>query len=95
MTSIALDELASHKGKVLGQSPWMTVTQDMIQAFADATGEVLEHFEIVHRSAAAQHRVAIVIAVFARQTAILQAMVANHFVTSIDMVSDVRSIPED
>lgn len=39
MTSIALDELASHKGKVLGQSPWMTVTQDMIQAFADATGD--------------------------------------------------------
>lgn len=39
MTSIPIEELANHKGEQLGQSPWMTVTQDMIQAFADATGD--------------------------------------------------------
>lgn len=39
MTSIPIEELANHKGEQLGQSPWMTGTQDMIQAFADATGD--------------------------------------------------------
>lgn len=39
MTSIPINELANHKGQQLGQSPWMTITQDMIQAFADATGD--------------------------------------------------------
>ncbi|WP_339800864.1 MaoC family dehydratase [uncultured Marinobacter sp.] len=39
MTSIALNDLANHKGEVLGHSPWMNVSQDMIQAFADATGD--------------------------------------------------------
>lgn len=39
MTSIALQDLASHKGEVIGHSPWKTITQEMIQAFADATGD--------------------------------------------------------
>ncbi|MEX2366796.1 MAG: MaoC family dehydratase, partial [Pseudohongiellaceae bacterium] len=39
MTSIALNELANHKGQVIGHSPWKTVSQEMIQAFADATGD--------------------------------------------------------
>jgi acyl dehydratase len=39
MTSIPLEELSNHKGEVLGESPWMNVSQDMIQAFADATGD--------------------------------------------------------
>lgn len=39
MTSIALNDLANHKGTVLGHSPWLTITQDMVQAFADATGD--------------------------------------------------------
>ncbi|MFC4257946.1 MaoC family dehydratase [Marinobacter lacisalsi] len=39
MTSIPLEELANHKGEVLGESPWMNVSQEMIQAFADATGD--------------------------------------------------------
>ncbi|MCL1486154.1 MAG: hypothetical protein MH208_18910 [Marinobacter sp.] len=38
MITIALDELASHKGEVIGCSPWKTITQEMIRAFADATG---------------------------------------------------------
>ncbi|UQG59445.1 MaoC family dehydratase [Marinobacter sp. M3C] len=39
MITIALDELASHKGEVIGCSPWKTITQEMIRAFADATGD--------------------------------------------------------
>lgn len=39
MTSIPLEELANHKGEVLGESPWTNISQDMIQAFADATGD--------------------------------------------------------
>lgn len=39
MTSIALQDLANHKGELIGHSPWKTITQEMIQAFADATGD--------------------------------------------------------
>ena len=39
MTSIPLEELANHKGEVLGESPWTNISQEMIQAFADATGD--------------------------------------------------------
>lgn len=39
MTSIPLNELAAYKGKVIGQSPWKTISQETIQAFADATGD--------------------------------------------------------
>lgn len=39
MTNIALEELPNFKGKVVGQSPWKHVSQEMIQAFADATGD--------------------------------------------------------
>lgn len=39
MTSIALEELAGYTGKVVGQSPWKNISQEMIQAFADATGD--------------------------------------------------------
>ncbi|SFR67708.1 Acyl dehydratase [Marinobacter daqiaonensis] len=39
MTSIPLQELPEHKGKVVGQSPWKNVSQETIQAFADATGD--------------------------------------------------------
>ena len=36
---IQLSELASHKGRLCCYSPWLTITQDMIGAFADATGD--------------------------------------------------------
>lgn len=39
MTSIALEDLPNYKGKVVGQSPWKNISQEMIQAFADATGD--------------------------------------------------------
>lgn len=39
MTSIALEDLPNHKGKMVGQSPWKNISQEMIQAFADATGD--------------------------------------------------------
>ena len=39
MTSIALEELPNFKGQVVGQSPWKHISQEMIQAFADATGD--------------------------------------------------------
>lgn len=39
MTEIQLDELASHKGSLCCYSPWLTITQEMIGAFADATGD--------------------------------------------------------
>ena len=39
MKEIALEALSDHVGKLIGHSSWMTVSQDMIQAFADATGD--------------------------------------------------------
>lgn len=39
MLSIDLNGLESLQGKTIGHSPWKTVTQEMIQAFADATGD--------------------------------------------------------
>ncbi len=39
MTSIALNDLANHKGELVGESPWLHVSQEMINAFADATGD--------------------------------------------------------
>lgn len=39
MIEIQLDELANHKGDLCCHSPWLTITQDMIEAFADATGD--------------------------------------------------------
>lgn len=39
MLSIELNDLEKHKGSLIGHSPWKTVTQEMIQAFADATGD--------------------------------------------------------
>lgn len=39
MKEIALDDLSQHTGTLIGHSPWKTISQDMIQAFADATGD--------------------------------------------------------
>ncbi|ROT98222.1 MaoC family dehydratase [Marinobacter sp. R17] len=39
MKEIALDDLSQHTGQRIGHSPWKTISQDMIQAFADATGD--------------------------------------------------------
>lgn len=39
MKEIALETLSEHAGTLIGHSSWMTVSQDMIQAFADATGD--------------------------------------------------------
>ncbi|MDX1800017.1 MAG: MaoC family dehydratase [Marinobacter sp.] len=39
MNTIALSDLARHTGQAIGSSPWKKVTQEMIQAFADATGD--------------------------------------------------------
>lgn len=39
MLTPSLEELHSFQGKVVGHSPWLTITQAMIQAFADATGD--------------------------------------------------------
>jgi acyl dehydratase len=39
MMEIQIDELAGHKGKLCCYSPWLTITQNMIGAFADATGD--------------------------------------------------------
>jgi len=39
MTEIHLDELDSHKGRLCCYSPWLTITQEMVGAFADATGD--------------------------------------------------------
>lgn len=35
----SLDELKNHVGSEMGVSDWMTVTQERIQEFADATGD--------------------------------------------------------
>jgi acyl dehydratase len=39
MLSVELSDLEKHTGSLIGHSPWKTVTQKMIQAFADATGD--------------------------------------------------------
>ncbi len=39
MKTIALEDLSNHKGELIGHSPWTTISQAMIQAFADATGD--------------------------------------------------------
>lgn len=39
MLTPSLTELRDYQGQVIGHSPWMTVSQAMIQAFADATGD--------------------------------------------------------
>ncbi|MBD3641560.1 MAG: MaoC family dehydratase [Marinobacter sp.] len=39
MVSIAINDLESYKGVVIGHSPWTAISQDMINAFADATGD--------------------------------------------------------
>ncbi|MDL0431941.1 MaoC family dehydratase [Marinobacter sp. TBZ242] len=39
MLSVELNDLEKHKDSLIGHSPWKTVTQEMIQAFADATGD--------------------------------------------------------
>ncbi|MBW0148316.1 MaoC family dehydratase [Marinobacter arenosus] len=39
MLTPSLDELNRYTGKVIGHSPWHTISQAMIQAFADATGD--------------------------------------------------------
>lgn len=39
MFTVELKELDKHKGSLIGHSPWKTVSQEMIQAFADATGD--------------------------------------------------------
>ncbi|MGP4843046.1 MaoC family dehydratase [Marinobacter sp. 1Y8] len=39
MKEIALDDLTHYTGQLIGHSPWKHISQDMIQAFADATGD--------------------------------------------------------
>lgn len=39
MTRLALDSLPAHAGLFVGTSPWMTVDQARIDAFAQATGD--------------------------------------------------------
>ncbi|WP_166261772.1 MaoC family dehydratase [Marinobacter salicampi] len=39
MLTVDLKDLHKHTGSVIGHSPWKTVSQEMIQAFADATGD--------------------------------------------------------
>ncbi|PCM44396.1 MaoC family dehydratase [Marinobacter sp. ANT_B65] len=39
MKEIPLGNLADYKGKLCCYSPWLTITQEMIGAFADATGD--------------------------------------------------------
>ena len=39
MLTVQLDDLTHHKNSVIGHSPWKTISQEMIQAFADATGD--------------------------------------------------------
>ncbi len=38
-TTIALDELSDHVGEHLGHSPWLEITQQMVNDFADVTGD--------------------------------------------------------
>lgn len=39
MQTIALEDLAKHQGELIGHSDWTNISQAMIQAFADATGD--------------------------------------------------------
>lgn len=39
MVTVSIDELGNHTGKLVAYSPWKTISQEMIQAFADATGD--------------------------------------------------------
>lgn len=39
MLTPSLIELSDYQGQVIGYSPWMTVTQAMIEAYADAIGD--------------------------------------------------------
>lgn len=39
MKEIALDDLSQYTGQLIGHSPWKNISQDIIQAFADATGD--------------------------------------------------------
>lgn len=39
MITPTLQELEGYKGQLIGHSPWETISQAMIQAFADATGD--------------------------------------------------------
>lgn len=39
MFTVELNDLDKHIGALIGHSPWRTVSQEMIQAFADATGD--------------------------------------------------------
>lgn len=39
MLTVELNELDTHKASLIGHSPWKSITQEMIQAFADATGD--------------------------------------------------------
>lgn len=39
MLKIPLDHLSSHTGELIGHSDWTHISQEMIQAFADATGD--------------------------------------------------------
>ncbi len=39
MTTIAINDLASKIGEVIGKSEWVMVDQEMINKFADATGD--------------------------------------------------------
>lgn len=38
-TTIPLDELSDHVGEHLGHSPWLDITQQMVNDFADVTGD--------------------------------------------------------
>lgn len=38
-TTIDLNDLGEHVGEHLGYSPWLDITQDMVNAFADVTGD--------------------------------------------------------
>ncbi len=39
MQTIALEDLTKHQGELIGHSDWTNISQAMIQAFADATGD--------------------------------------------------------
>ena len=39
MATVTFDELKAKTGQVIGTSDWLTVSQDMINKFADATGD--------------------------------------------------------
>lgn len=39
MLTVELNDLENLRGTTIGHSPWKTITQEMIQAFADATGD--------------------------------------------------------